>query len=560
MADISNYLQVIAEATSGEDVRDAIVSCMNEINKDTAFTVTNKVIRENLSQMNKTYSAPSGQVWKQVTLDITDDSSGEKVNNGSSNVIDLEVNNSTENGTKNAKEMYGENAVWGDVIVNIDHSGDWEGISDNEVISTNDLDNGTWHAETRGLTAVKSITFSDAKSVTQRGGTIGPGGVAQFPVVFYNDKNKSSVNEKLTVPQGSDASLYKVQPNPTDTMGGLPFAGWSPSTQNIQEAMEFIPVFKAGTHGEGEYAEDWTAIVANRGQKMAIGQYKNVTFPIVRTNVSGATLYSEIKNSGGTPYHFDVHDSREYLDGAYYSPVSINFMKVAEENGGSTFLATKAIATSGAQLIPLHTDDVMPPTGVSDDGGWDHWDSGYAKQWLDKCILPLFPTALKQGIKSVTKSTKGANTALERTTHNQDDGTSLMRTSTHRLWVPSIAEVASFDNFRTAITNASFDGLADIYDTLVSTFESADIDYANNCPEWVNAVKQNYTNSSAVAIPLRSSFHAWGRNAGNSNYFQYCLTKFVQNSWNKDANNEARLNVQSIDGRSVYGVILGFTI
>ena len=46
MAEISGHLKIIKDASNGEDVRDAIINCMNEINKDSAFKVTNKTIQK----------------------------------------------------------------------------------------------------------------------------------------------------------------------------------------------------------------------------------------------------------------------------------------------------------------------------------------------------------------------------------------------------------------------------------------------------------------------------------------------------------------------------------
>jgi len=521
---IDPYLQIIREASDGEDVRDAICNCMSEINKDAAFVVKNKEINEKLSQLNKTYSAPAGTVWKQVTLNVTDDTSGEQINNGAINTVDFEVNNMTENRTYNAREEHGENAQWGNIIVNVDHSGEWEGIVDNVVISQANLDEGTFHAESMGYTAVKSITFSDAQSVAQRGGTIGAGGVAQFPVIFYNDKNKSSVNEKLTVLEGADATIYKTEPNPVDATGGLPFAGWAPSDTKIHAASEFTPIFKAGTHGEGEFAGEW--------EDMAIGQWKSVTVPIVRTNSSARRLYSAIKSQedGTTPLYYDIHASTEYQDGAYYSPLVIPFMKVAE----GTFLSTRAVSLRNDTLGPLHTNDIIPSRiGESNNNGWDHWNSTYAKQFLEKILLPMFPTSLRQKIKAVSKDTKGSNIALTRSEHNHDTTTTVTVSSLDTLWVPSLAEVWSFDGVQNCFTDVSYMNIT-VYDDLWAQKESRGVDYAASCPEWVTAVKQNYASQgSTLNIGLRSSLHGWGRTAANSNYYFYTLSKATgETEWN----------------------------
>ena len=552
---IDPYLQIILKASSGEYVRDAICNCMSAINKDTNFTVKNKDITTKLSQLNKTYSAPEGTVWKQVTLNVTDDSGEEEkpLNNGAINTIDFEVNNSTENRTYNAKEEHGENAQWGDIIVNVDHSGEWEGIADNVVISSADLYEGTFHAEDRGYTAVKSVTFSDAKSVTERGGTIGQGGVPVFPVIFYNDVNKSSVNEKLTVAEGADATIYKVKPNPVDTVGGLPFAGWSPSDTRVHSAMSFTPIFKAGTHGEGEYAGDWN--------DMQIGQWKSVTVPIVRTNASAKILYSGIKepSDGTTPCHYDIHDSSEYQDGAYYSPIVIPFMKVAE----GTFLSTRAVSLNRNTFAPLHTNDIVPNIiGVNNVNGWDHWNTSYAKQFLEKVLLPLFPINLKQRIKAVRKDTKGSNTALTRSEHNHDDATSTIVSSLDTLWVPSLAEVWSFDNVANSLTDPSYLDLSSgaSYDIMWNTKESG-TDYAASCPEWVEAVKQNYpTTSGDVKLLLRSSMHGWARNAGSSSYFFYALRKRQGSTvWNMNDGNP-EMSFENIISDDTLSFLVGFNL
>lgn len=422
MAFIEGYLNLIKNAQSGEDVRDTIINCMDEINKDAAFTVTNKTITQKLSNINKTYSAPAGQCWKQVTLNIEDDS-GEAINTGNQTSYDFEVNNYTESRTYDAKEEHGENAIWGKIIVNVDHSGEWDGIEDNVVISTGDLDaNSTFSASTRGLTAFKSVTFSDVDPVKAGGGYIGSDGDAYFNIKF--DPNGG------TWPDGSRAIKEKsIRMNDTidigekPTLSGYTFMNWS--SQNGYTTARASETVKARWDNPsvtpGEISDSWATIMINKGDPYPIGSYKTMDIDVTIPYSADRGIFPDIDNYvtiTGTSYRYQM---------------TVCFVKVGygEDNTSSSWLG----------MFPVTGDNAPVPQHISgyDDGyGRDHPDFNKADygsskniMWLNTVFLDYAMSSFKKSIKAVKKSYRFLN--------NLD--VAMNHTYTSKIWVPSVREL-----------------------------------------------------------------------------------------------------------------------
>ena len=448
MADINPYLDIIKNASSGDSVRDAIINCMNEINKDTAFTVTDKVISGKISEINNgsPYTAPSGQVWKHVTLNIQDDS-GEDYPKSNTKVIDFEVNDNTENGEYTA----GENEEYGTIIVNVSHDGEWEGIVDNVAISTLDLDStSTYHASTQGYTAVKSVTFTNVNAAAARGGRIGSGGVAEYPVYFH--KTTGEVIQTQWVTEHGSAQ-YTGQEPPDSNPDGQ-FSGWDPTPIGITSETHCKPKYSSGDISHDTITDDWATIKAN-GCNYDLGSIK--TLSVSSTKFGGRVLTSGIRQ--------DKEGEVDYWratapDGKM--SYSLHMMLVAKGEGGSngTWLSTEPFnpdSVYNASNNPYNIIDVSGQTHADYRAGilratakientsiyfcTDDWGSSYLNQWLNSCFFSTLPSSLQQGIVAVPKSYNGI---LD---HNiSSENTEIIEKTCvdNKIWIPSAKEMNGF--------------------------------------------------------------------------------------------------------------------
>jgi len=424
MAEISGHLKIIKDASNGEDVRDAIINCMNEINKDSAFKVTNKTISEKLSNINKTYSAPAGQVWKQVTLDIQDDTSGETINKGNQTSYDFEVNNYTAPGTYDAKTEHGENAVWGNIIVNVDHSGEWDGIVDNVVISTSDLDEtGTYSASTQGLTAVKSITFSDVDPVTAGGGYRDSNDRVVYPMTFdagkdaeFPDTHKQTKKKDMYAGDSID-----ITPHPVKT--GFTFSGWvsdfgGNGTVNRSETVKAN--WTSGNVVEGETPYNWTEIIMNKGRQVAIGEYKSLEIDVNIPYSADVGLFNDLPQVCPKDHNYE---------GTYHYYALFLFVKVATGEGGteSTFVT----------MLPAFMDQAPIPSHIveyDERKGDGYMPSDYGQsvkmQWLNSVFLDYCMSTFKTMISPVQKFYRFTNPV----------GINVNKTANYKIWLPSVRE------------------------------------------------------------------------------------------------------------------------
>lgn len=434
MAEIGGYLNIIKDAGNGEDVRDAIINCMNEINKDSAFKVTNKTITEKLSNVNKTYSAPAGQVWKQVTLDIQDDESGETINKGNQTSYDFEVNNYTAPGTYDAKTEHGENAIWGNIIVNVDHSGEWDGIVDNVLISTEDLDQtGTYSASTQGLTAFKSITFSNVDPIKDGGGYYGGDGQGYFNITFDAAGGKWSDGDTKKQMSIKAGSMVDIDPKPTKA--GFDFMGWlsNNGSNGLAKRSETVRANWGNSSILVDEIGDSWEVIANKG---GVG-YENGRYKSLRVDV-------EIPYSADIAIFPDITSVYPEMptEGTYRYYAEWLFMKVADAEGGSK--------SSWMTMLPAYMYNAPVPQHI-----WYNYDAEYSRVdpkynrsdygmsksmiWLNTVFMDyVMPDVLKQHIVPIIKHYHATTEA----------GTDTYKTSNKRIWIPSVKElyIEGFDD------------------------------------------------------------------------------------------------------------------
>lgn len=493
MADINGYLDIIKNATNGDSVRDAIINCMNEINKDSAFTVTDKVISGKISEINNgsPYTAPSGQVWKHVTLNIQQES-GEDYPASNTKVVDFEVNDNTPNGEYTA----GEGEEYGTIIVNVSHAGEWEGIVDNVAISTLDLDDtNTYHASSQGYTAVKSVTFTNVNAAESRGGRIGPGGVAEYPVRFHKSKPPTGNGELIQtiwVSSGGTAEYSKQMP-PDDNPDGQ-FSGWNPSPVGVTSELDCYPTYSSGSIGHDTITDDWATIVANGGAPYNLGNVK--TLVVSSALFRGKVLTSAIRQDkdGAVDYW------RATAPDGYIS-YSLPMMLVAKGEGNtrSTWLSTVPFDGNAVLNKDRNAYNIIDVSGQTHSAYRaailqarayigssqierciDDWGSCYLNQWLNSCFYQTLPTVLRNGIVAVSKNYKGI---LDHNAQKDSGNQIIEKTCTdNKIWIPSVKELSGF------LGDATISGATE-------SMESGGIDYTASSGWWPESTARIYTRS-----------------------------------------------------------------
>lgn len=456
MAEIGTFLDVIRNGSDGDAVRDAIVNCMEQINKDSKWIIKDKVISGKVSQINSgsPYVAAAGTAWKRVTLEIQDDS-GEPVPSSTVQKHDFVVDNNTANGEYTAKELFGDNAEFGTVQVNLDFSDTWEQIADNISISTADLDTATntFHAETKGYAAVRSITFTNVDAAAARGGKVIAGGVTVYPITFVDSPSGELIAQK-DIPENSTITC-DIPDSIKRKHGGETFIGWSgggraTSAATVQ-AQWGNPIIN-----KEEIRDNWDAIVANRGgAKYSLGSYRAI----------------EITNFE-VPYSADLAcfpDFYDYIDpnswvipntGSYTYSLTTEMIKIGQGEGGSTstWLSAPSNATcnsvtiypsSGTTInrntvsgLPYHIQEYINAKSAA------LWDQGEPRQQYDtsemmKWVTEVFcgrilPRTIADGLVTVTKNFKY---------RNPETGDPSTHQVAYPIWLPSMKEIYVEDDY-----------------------------------------------------------------------------------------------------------------
>lgn len=448
MAEIDNYLEIIRTSTNGENVRDAIINCMSEINKDSKFKVVSKTITHHVNQDDTHYYAPTGKVWKDVVLDIVlPDGSSETQTQTSTK--DFTVDNSTENGDYPPEE----NTRWGTIHVDID----WSAYANEDLgeiveITTDELDsNSTFHAETYGYTAVRAVKFSNVRSTG--GGTYGPGGQLQY-TVEYKDRNGKVVQAATAVPAGDNAALYYTGANPPDS-GQTGTLRWTPQSstrvyKNYTGSNALVADYIQNSGGGDVVTDSWEQIAANGGANVNVGDYKTLVLAEDRT-VSIPEKIFNLKSLYIDPDSHEITEDvyRSKMLSAQYVGVSLLMVCVCKgEPGSSTswVSATPFSLPSGSVLNPDGTDYIPSVAGFDytiDYGQYiqqTDWEDSPIRQYMNTSeFLDLFPTEVKRAIKPMTKAFYGVPSHTFKM--SEPPNAPMRKTSgNNRIWLPSASE------------------------------------------------------------------------------------------------------------------------
>ena len=453
MAEIDTYLNTIANSTDGEKVRDAIINCMNEINKDTKFKVLSKVITHHVGTDNTHYYAGSGKVWKDVTLDIVLPDGSSEEQTGTS-TVDFTVNNSTENGDYPPES----GTKWGTIHVDID----WSQYANEDIgeiaeITTDELDaNSTFHAETYGFSAIRAVKFSNVRSTGNA--IIGPGNQPSYNIQYKNEAG-ALMDEQL-VPAGENAGDYYKGTVPPDT-GRSGILYWSPDSskrvyKHYTGANALVAHYSYSAGGGDTVTDSWEQIVSNGGKNVKIGDHKVLVLAEDRT-VSIPEKTFELMSFYINPETHESTDQkwRVKAEAKQYSGIAIDMVCVGKGEPGSS------TSWVSAGTINLPHAQLMKPDGELQGGyvwGLDFssqndsnfilttdWEDSAIRQYMNTNeFLDLFPAEVKSAIKMITKAFYGisSHTAPNRL----QDITIMRKTKASRIWIPSCSEFRSIFN------------------------------------------------------------------------------------------------------------------
>ena len=283
--DIQQYLNIIKEESSGENVRDAIIACMNAINQDSSVRLKPLVLSGDLKKIKKKYQEAGyaySYVSCNITAEVTDPQTGQTTTESSSSVENQVV--TVDNDTEQKCEIYPETGKQIEkVVVDLDYiKGDR--IGDLVLVDLNNPDSidpdGNHMFVNDGYIAAKGIHFVGVDVDKVIGGHTGPDGTRWFDYKFWKKEAGSSGNTELS------SGSYKggtVPPQPTTlpTSTGQSFSGWNPPLGPYSKDIDFYPVFNIPVVGGDSITDSWETIIKNgKSSKYKIGDYKTLQIGI----------------------------------------------------------------------------------------------------------------------------------------------------------------------------------------------------------------------------------------------------------------------------------------
>lgn len=540
MANIESKLTVIKSASGGEDVRDAIIGALRDINNDVPADMSNPVqIVEDMPQgTDLTIPLNPPKLVSQIL--IKQPGSGGK----STTLNDITIIENGEYPTDDeGYDPNKENRYYSKVTVKVPQLAN--AVMDLEEEITQ---NGTYSAPADwGVDGIRTFTVN-VNAAT---------GDGPFKVEFYNkpasDPTGEVIETELVAKNGS-ASCTLLDGT---TSGGLYFKGWNPSPSGVTRDLKCYPVYGDIIINPGEIPDGWDVICAKKGAGYPLLSKKPLSFTIV---VPKETVLADyIGYKGGDPN--DIHQLKARttsLQGIQtICQVSCDMVKVAEGESGSTstWISTGCIDFSingsgaGADFGVVNDDGSVTWNGganidnqglnmlncnrsvyISDINyvGCLDWGNSLIRSFLNNLFLSNLPEPLIRGIAQVNKSYKGWSTLAS--TANRIEKTSL-----DKIWIPSMKEFHTLMEAYTAYTDDTYPN-----SPLSDVEEINGIDYSvNYAPTWPSAAAPGWwvtrtmvSHGSTSVIPMwmcaNSStqyYGSWQRWSGDTINipFGFCL-------------------------------------
>ena len=450
MAEIKSYADIIRSANSGETVRDAIISCIKEINADAAVKAKNLLIT---TTDNKTYRAGTGYAFKNVTVNI--DGSGQSDPNKTYNLSELTITSADAGELHTYPDPPDDNLVYSKVTVDIDWNDFGGNLKLGDVATMSAVegpdDSGLkyWDANLAGYDYVKRIYIDPNSGIKLpdypgTGGTTGP-----FTVTFrgFNNEPLATVSNIL---YGHDAHEYIVAGSGADKIAAVEaspnFRSWSPDVNHVYSNFTATP--SSVTAGVGGSLSDytWEQIMGIQDQ-IKVG----ATAVLVSAEVSmpSITITSKAKiNSEGNKatLHLNAHT---YPAGFFTIPV----MCVAKGEGGThcTWLATTKFPRRMNEFVTEAGGSMDPQASVinATQYGCEDMESSVQYTFLSKYVAQMFDESIRSNlmVDNTKKQYSITSYDLNLNQIKQEPAVNsvyfVKKTSKDKIWLPSLSELSS---------------------------------------------------------------------------------------------------------------------
>lgn len=396
MADISSKLDKIKSAERGEDVRDAIIGALRDINNDVPTDMSNpeRVTADMPGGSDLTIPFNPPKLVSEIY--VRQAGSGGK----STTLKDITI---TENGEYPTDEddydPSTENRYYKKVKVDVPQLANK--IEMDEVVIEQ---NGTYSATEWGVDGLRTITVN-VQAAT---------GDGPFQVEFY-DKDISDPTSKVIqtqiVNKNGTAVFDSRAGYPVSPIGQV-FMGWNPDPVNVTRNLKCYPRFGDQSVTVGEIPDSWEVICSKGGAGYPIGSFKSLAY--------GATF----KGSELIPY---FPNSSIGEDASYIYETIMLMVKVSDGESGSTsswlgVANTNTLhksAGDGADSIVL-----WPPRYDTND--WYTMGDRYLRGFYNGAYFNHMSDIFKQHIMAVTKYTVKKD---------------IVYPTSDKVWIPSVKEI-----------------------------------------------------------------------------------------------------------------------
>ena len=410
MANIESKLTTIRTAAGGEDVRDAIIGALRDINNDVPADMSNPKQKEYNMPQGSDLTVPINPPELISQIIVRQPNSGGK----STTLQDITI---TENGEYPADDpSYDpnkENRYYDKVTVKVPQLAN--AVLDLEEEITQ---NGTYSAPADwGVDGLRTFTVN-VNAAT---------GDGPFKVEFYGPDKTSILNTQL-IPLGGTAQFTALDGT---TYQGQYFKGWNPSPVNVTRDMKCYPIYGDVIITPGSIEDDWSVIVMDGGAHYPIGSYKSL---LLNAGIDIVTEMSawECIQGGWT------------ISGGHMNSIVMDMVKVAEGESGSksTWIST-GICTfyhNPDDWRSFDNSNILGPRipAWNVDPGVQDWGSSWLRHYLNDDFINDMPDALKNNIKTVTKYYTGRS--VTRVSKNNSYA-KVEKSSLDKIWVPSIKEL-----------------------------------------------------------------------------------------------------------------------
>ena len=265
MANIESKLTTIKSASGGEDVRDAIIGALRDINNDVPADMSNPVQKEYNMPQGSDLTVPINPPELISQIIVRQPGSGGK----STRLVEATI---TENGTypTSDKDDGGgsydpdeETRYYNKVTVKVPQLAN--AVMDLEEEITQ---NGTYSAPADwGVDGLRTFTVNVS----------GASGDGPFTVEFY-DKPASDPTASVIQTQivGKNGNAEFKPPYPTSAAGS--FSGWSPNPVNVTRDLKCYPIFSQIIIDPTDISDDWAVICQKRGSGYPLGSHKILAY------------------------------------------------------------------------------------------------------------------------------------------------------------------------------------------------------------------------------------------------------------------------------------------